>query len=230
MSRSIIKWWTCCKRSSITAPAPASAAGFLRSRRRQDRHVARRLVRRFHRCHAACVVWVGFDDNRELNLEGARSALPIWTAFMRKAAERSRYAPHELAPRPNGLAAVEIDTETGKLAGASCELKAWAYFIQGQEPTEECDGHQHNPLAVDRSAEFCPARRPVLMQPRASVILIPAQLILARLSAQTPNTDKPSPVPSRVRKQERPRAPWMEQPRSLRKWRPHGQQQRPRPR
>ncbi len=25
-----------------------------------------------------CVVWVGFDDNRDFKLEGARSALPIW--------------------------------------------------------------------------------------------------------------------------------------------------------
>src|SRR5215831_16294026 len=29
-----------------------------------------------------CVVWVGFDDNSELGLEGAKSALPIWTSFM----------------------------------------------------------------------------------------------------------------------------------------------------
>jgi penicillin-binding protein 1B len=26
-----------------------------------------------------CIVWVGFDDGRDLNLEGAHSALPIWT-------------------------------------------------------------------------------------------------------------------------------------------------------
>ena len=32
-----------------------------------------------------CIVWVGFDDNRELNLEGAHSALPIWTEFMKRA-------------------------------------------------------------------------------------------------------------------------------------------------
>src|SRR5579859_3527197 len=32
-----------------------------------------------------CVVWVGFDDNRELNLEGAHSAAPIWTEFMKRA-------------------------------------------------------------------------------------------------------------------------------------------------
>ena len=31
------------------------------------------------------IAWVGFDDNRDLNLEGARSALPIWTDFMLKA-------------------------------------------------------------------------------------------------------------------------------------------------
>ncbi len=32
-----------------------------------------------------CIVWVGFDDNRELNVEGAQSALPIWTEFMKRA-------------------------------------------------------------------------------------------------------------------------------------------------
>jgi penicillin-binding protein 1B len=31
-----------------------------------------------------CVVWVGFDDNRELNLEGAHSAAPIWAEFMKR--------------------------------------------------------------------------------------------------------------------------------------------------
>ena len=31
-----------------------------------------------------CVVWVGFDDNKELNLEGAHSAAPIWAEFMKQ--------------------------------------------------------------------------------------------------------------------------------------------------
>jgi penicillin-binding protein 1B len=100
------------------------------------------------------VVWVGFDDNRELNLEGARSALPIWTYFMRKSAERSRYAPHELASRPNGVVQVEIDPETGKLAGPSCSLHSWAYFLQGQEPTEECHGHEIDPLTGEPVSEL----------------------------------------------------------------------------
>src|SRR5439155_2076173 len=43
-----------------------------------------------------CVVWVGFDDNRDLNLEGARSALPIWTEFMKRAARLPHY--HDVQP------------------------------------------------------------------------------------------------------------------------------------
>jgi penicillin-binding protein 1B len=31
-----------------------------------------------------CAVWVGYDDNRNLRLEGAKSALPIWIDFMSK--------------------------------------------------------------------------------------------------------------------------------------------------
>ena len=36
-----------------------------------------------------CIVWVGFDDNRDLELSGAVSAAPIWTEFMKRA---TRYA------------------------------------------------------------------------------------------------------------------------------------------
>ena len=30
------------------------------------------------------VVWVGYDDDRDLNLTGAQSALPVWTEFMKR--------------------------------------------------------------------------------------------------------------------------------------------------
>ena len=39
-----------------------------------------------------CIIWVGFDDNRELMLEGASSALPIWTEFMKQAVKPSTLA------------------------------------------------------------------------------------------------------------------------------------------
>jgi len=38
-----------------------------------------------------CVVWVGYDDNRDLRLEGAKSALPIWIDFMSAAYKMNRY-------------------------------------------------------------------------------------------------------------------------------------------
>ena len=31
------------------------------------------------------VVWVGFDDNQPIGLSGSQAALPIWTAFMKRA-------------------------------------------------------------------------------------------------------------------------------------------------
>jgi penicillin-binding protein 1B len=93
-----------------------------------------------------CVVWVGFDDNRDLNLEGARSALPIWAEFMKRASQLTPYrSAHEFV-RPRGIVSVEICADSGKLAGATCPTVRPEVFIAGTEPTVECD---HN-LVGDR--------------------------------------------------------------------------------
>ncbi len=47
-----------------------------------------------------CVVWVGFDDYSDLGLEGARSALPIWTQFMTEAARYKQYGDAKAVPAP----------------------------------------------------------------------------------------------------------------------------------
>jgi membrane peptidoglycan carboxypeptidase len=40
------------------------------------------------------VVWVGFDDNKPIGLSGSQAALPIWTAFMKRAAAaRATFVP-----------------------------------------------------------------------------------------------------------------------------------------
>ena len=39
-----------------------------------------------------CVVWVGFDDNRDLRLEGAKAALPIWVEFIQNASLLEPYS------------------------------------------------------------------------------------------------------------------------------------------
>ena len=89
-----------------------------------------------------CVVWVGFDDNRELNLEGARSALPIWTEFMKRAALTAPYSAAHDFRMPAGVVSVQICTESGELAGASCPRVRNEVFIAGTEPTTVCDKHQ----------------------------------------------------------------------------------------
>ena len=94
-----------------------------------------------------CVVWVGFDDNRELELEGAQSALPIWTEFMKKAAAQSKYLARPFDKSPSGLVSVGIDPESGMPAGPSCPTRRYDQFISGQEPRGSCPLHSSGGLA-----------------------------------------------------------------------------------
>jgi penicillin-binding protein 1B len=88
-----------------------------------------------------CVVWVGFDDGSELGLEGAKSALPIWTEFMKRAHEHRSYrAVHEW-DAPDGIVGVEIDPTSGQLATAACPSQRAEIFISGSQPVELCRLH-----------------------------------------------------------------------------------------
>jgi penicillin-binding protein 1B len=88
-----------------------------------------------------CIVWVGFDDNRKLDLEGAHSALPIWTEFMKRALLLRRYADAKPFEAPNGVVTVTIDPESGMPAGAQCPTQAPEVFIAGTEPVGTCPLH-----------------------------------------------------------------------------------------
>jgi penicillin-binding protein 1B len=88
-----------------------------------------------------CVVWVGFDDNRELGLEGAHSALPIWTEFMKRAHQYREYRNVAEFQPPDGIVSVEIDPVTGQLATAACPTTRTEYFISGTQPVETCRLH-----------------------------------------------------------------------------------------
>jgi penicillin-binding protein 1B len=87
------------------------------------------------------VVWVGHDDNRALGLSGSQAALPIWTAFMRRALAGHPNQP--FAPPAEGLSVVEIDPDTGKRPLASCPRVIAETFLAGTEPTELCDLHRY---------------------------------------------------------------------------------------
>lgn len=89
-----------------------------------------------------CIVWVGFDDNRDIKLEGAKAALPIWTEFMKKAAVlRPRIVGGQPFVPPEGIEFVKIDADTGELANENCPNTRDEAFIAGTAPLQHC--HQH---------------------------------------------------------------------------------------
>ena len=92
-----------------------------------------------------CIVWVGFDDNRELNLSGSQSALPIWTAFMKRAVTRYPSSGEGFTP-PEGIVQVEIDPTTGLLATEHCLDRQSEYFIKGTEPAIQCYGNSYEQM------------------------------------------------------------------------------------
>jgi penicillin-binding protein 1B len=107
-----------------------------------------------------CIVWVGFDDNRELGLEGARSALPIWTEFMKRAHLHREYRNVSEFDPPEGIVMVEVDPLTGMLAGSGCPKTQLQAFIAGTEPVEVCRIHGGTLASTRISGWETPAETP----------------------------------------------------------------------
>jgi penicillin-binding protein 1A len=78
-------------------------------------------------------VWVGFDESASLGAgeEGGRTAVPIWTYFMREAL---RDMPEARLPPPEGLVTVKISPETGLLASADDPTAVFETFMEDRLP------------------------------------------------------------------------------------------------
>ncbi len=83
-----------------------------------------------------CVVWVGFDDYRELGLSGAASAAPIWTEFMKRAITLPGYQNPQPFEPPPGLTFALLDPLTLQLAPPGMPGAQEEVFIAGAEPPE----------------------------------------------------------------------------------------------
>ncbi len=88
-----------------------------------------------------CVVWVGYDDNRELKLEGAKSALPIWGEFMKRAHKHPEYRNVSAFYPPDGIVTAQVDPQSGQLATTACPEARSEVFIAGTQPVEVCRLH-----------------------------------------------------------------------------------------
>jgi penicillin-binding protein 1B len=83
-------------------------------------------------------VWVGYDDNRGLNLSGSQAAVPLFADFARSVA--AQYF-SEKFPVPSDIVTAEIDPDTGYLAAESCPRRMTEVFIEGTAPAEACPLH-----------------------------------------------------------------------------------------
>ncbi|HET7214514.1 MAG TPA: PBP1A family penicillin-binding protein [Terriglobia bacterium] len=86
------------------------------------------------------VVWVGYDNDQALDLSGARSALPTWTAFMKHATALPDYSDVQPFMEPPGIVSVPLNEQGQLVASNSTENVHNEFFIQGTEP------HTENPL------------------------------------------------------------------------------------
>jgi penicillin-binding protein 1A len=93
----------------------------------------------------ATTVWVGFDSERVLGSgeEGGRTAVPIWTYYMRPALAGT---PRRPVPYPDGVVLARINPETGKLASADDPKGIMEKFIEGNLPETE---HYEGPNAAN---------------------------------------------------------------------------------
>jgi len=80
------------------------------------------------------VAWVGYDDDRDLNITGAQSALPLWTEFMKRSSGFSLYSSPLPFNEPYGIETAAIDNLTNLVAAADPVLTHSEVFIAGTEP------------------------------------------------------------------------------------------------
>jgi len=85
-----------------------------------------------------CGVWVGYDTPKSLGHSAAGIALPIWSAFMKEAANLDLPEQFEA---PNTLVWKTIDPASGLLAKTGCPQRRKAAFLAGTEPVQDCHLH-----------------------------------------------------------------------------------------
>lgn len=92
-----------------------------------------------------CAVWIGFDDNRQLGLSAAESALPVWMDFMKVALARRPELGGKNFACPEGIKFVEIDTNNGLISTLTCPSRELIAVTERLAPHMECQVHGNLP-------------------------------------------------------------------------------------
>jgi penicillin-binding protein 1B len=100
-----------------------------------------------------CVVWIGFDDNKQLGLTGAEAALPAWVDFMNDAIAMRPDLGGASFECPEGIKFVEIDSITGLRSTVSCPVRELIAVAERMSPNLECYLHGNLPVQSSPFAE-----------------------------------------------------------------------------
>jgi penicillin-binding protein 1B len=106
-----------------------------------------------------CVVWIGFDDNKQLGLTGAEAALPAWVEFMNAAIKLRPDLGGENFACPEGIKFVEIDSATGLISTVTCPVRELIAVTDRMAPSMECYLHGNLPPQSSPFAEESEAAR-----------------------------------------------------------------------
>ncbi len=100
------------------------------------------------------VIWIGFDDNRDLGLAGGATAAPIWAEFMKKATLLPAYKNVKDFEMPQGVQSVMIDPESSQLATSSCPSQREEIYVSGSAPTQMCELHGGGHGVISSTGSF----------------------------------------------------------------------------
>jgi penicillin-binding protein 1B len=96
-----------------------------------------------------CVIWIGFDDNHDLGLQGGTTAAPIWADFMIRATAMPAYRDVKDFDKPEGVETAMIDADTLQLATPNCPVTREEVYVSGSAPSQLCEVHGgHGPLTA----------------------------------------------------------------------------------
>lgn len=134
-----------------------------------------------------CAVWIGFDENKDLKLTGADTALPVWVDFMRQSVEARPEFGGRNFPAPAMVAMVTIDPETGMLAGADCPHREIVVTMKNALPGGECFLHQRHdslqPETYQMPLETQVAINETESMPTVQNEIVPRQIEVSKVSS-----------------------------------------------
>jgi penicillin-binding protein 1B len=100
------------------------------------------------------VIWIGFDDNRDLGLAGGATAAPVWAEFMKKATLLPAYKNVKDFEMPQGVQSVMIDPESSQLATSNCPSPREEIYVSGSAPTQMCELHGGGHGVISSTGSF----------------------------------------------------------------------------